>query len=95
MTYPDDASVYGVDNSTDMEQNSSHDPSDDDDDDIEAKRLSRQLDGWYHELKSNVMVRVSHDHTQACSNFKSDYSCGIMQICSWSSCHNCGLHKYS
>lgn len=35
---------------------SSHDPSDDDD--VEVQRLGRQLDGWYHELKNNVLVSL-------------------------------------
>ena len=47
--------VY-VDNSTDM-VSSSHDVSEDNDD-VEVVRLSRQLDGWYRELKSNVLVSI-------------------------------------
>ena len=39
-----------------MSSSSSHDPSDDDD--VEVKRLGRQLDGWYHELKNNVLVSL-------------------------------------
>ena len=44
-----------ADDSTDM-VTSSHDPSEEDNDDVEVMRLSRQLDGWYRELKSNVLV---------------------------------------
>ena len=51
--------MINVDNSSDMMScSSSHDPSDDDDDDVEVKRLGRQLDGWYHELKNNVLVSL-------------------------------------
>ena len=35
---------------------SSHDLEGDEGDDEETVRLSRQLDGWYRELKSNVLV---------------------------------------
>ena len=36
---------------------SSHDLKEEEDgDDMETARLSRQLDGWYRELKSNVLV---------------------------------------
>ena len=35
---------------------SSHDLEEEDGDDVETARLSRQLDGWYRELKSNVLV---------------------------------------
>ena len=41
----------------DYSTSSSHDLIEEDDD-VEVTRLSRQLDGWYHELKSNVLVSL-------------------------------------